>query len=462
MIEDQIKDICKKLKPVLGAQADQLWMNYLTSEDHQSKQEAASFIQMCAVRYLSDQVDDGTIYLPPPSRENTYGEIQLGRIYYGTRPMYPLYLTRDNFRKHMGIFSITGGGKTNIGLNLLLNFLRRNIPFLVIDWKRSYRSILALDQPKVKTVQILTVGRKTNASFHWNPLRGPPKVNPRTWINVVVETLEKSHISGQGVADILIDVLDDRFETMGVYDGSFEHYPNFFDIAQELVKLKVKGRRMLWHDSSQRIVRTFTFGPAAGTFNARHPSKLEEFLEKPVIFELDQELPKPLRVFFSEIILRWIHLYRLGQGETDNLRHVAILEEVHNMFPKTRIEHQVTNSLENIFREIRSFGQGLITITQHPSLLPIYVLGNCNTQIYLGLQHEDDIITAKRALFLEPRDEVYLDRLKVGEGIVKIKGRIHPCHVRFPHIKIKPGVITDSMLGGENNAKTPMGPFRDR
>ncbi|HEU0009902.1 MAG TPA: zonular occludens toxin domain-containing protein, partial [Verrucomicrobiae bacterium] len=94
----------------------------------------------------------------------------------------------------------------------------------------------------------------------------------------------------------------------------------------------------------------------------------------------------------------------LEQGESDSLRHVTVLEEVHNLFPKSLFEKQTTNSLENVFREIRGFGEGLVNITQHPSLLPIYILGNCNTQIYLGLQHEDDIITAKRALFLERGD----------------------------------------------------------
>ena len=70
----------------------------------------------------------------------------------------------------------------------------------------------------------------------------------------------------------------------------------------------------------------------AGAFNARNPVRLQDVLEQAAIIELDQELPKPLRVFLSEILLRWIHLYRLGQGETDQLRHVTFLEEVHNLF----------------------------------------------------------------------------------------------------------------------------------
>jgi hypothetical protein len=245
-----------------------------------------------------------------------------------------------------------------------------------------------------------------------------------------------------------------KFEEAGVYAGKHERWPNFFDANEELQRTQFKGRRMLWQDSCSRILKTFIFGPASGAFNARHPIELETLLEQPIVMELDQELPKPLRVFFSDIILRWIHLYRLGQGETEQLRHVTVLEEVHNLFPKSSFEKQTTNSLENVFREIRGFGEGLINITQHPSLLPIYVLGNSNTQIYLGLQHEDDIQTAKRALFLEPEELDFLDKLAVGEGIVKIKGRIDPCFVRFPLVPVSRGVIDDSMVGGTDAEKS--------
>jgi hypothetical protein len=287
-----------------------------------------------------------------------------------------------------------------------------------------------------------------------DPLRGPPGVHPKTWISVVAEALEKSHLSGPGVADILIEALDKKFEDAEFYNGKVDQYPNFFDVAEELERVQFKGRRMLWQDSAMRIVRTFTFGPASGAFNSRHPIKLEDLLDKPVVLELDQELPKPLRVFFSDLLLRWIHLYRLGQGEVDRLRHVTFLEEAHNLFPRSQIEHQSTNSLENVFREIRSFGEGLVSITQHPSLIPIYVLGNCNTQIYLGLQHEEDIMTARRALFLGRDEEAFLDKLQVGEGIVKIKGRTGPCLVRFPLVPISRTNSDDTNLGGDPFGKT--------
>src|SRR5207253_307964 len=106
------------------------------------------------------------------------------------------YLTRQNFIKQIGIFSMTGGGKTNVAQILLLGLLEKNVPFLVVDWKRSYRAIRTLSLPKTNLIQIYSVGRKSASPFHWNPLRGPPGVHPKTWISVIAEALEKSHVSG--------------------------------------------------------------------------------------------------------------------------------------------------------------------------------------------------------------------------------------------------------------------------
>lgn len=448
MREDEIRSICRKLKPLLGRRADLIWIAYMSAETPQSKRDAESLIQLLALRHLGSSVDESPILLPPPALADAQGEFHLGTVFYGKTPLYSLDLRRENFIKHIGIFSITGGGKTNVAQLLALGLLGGGVPFLIVDWKRSYRDLLSLPHSQVGNIKIYSVGRKTASMFNWNPLRGPPGVHPKTWISTVAEALERSHISGPGVADIFIDLLHKKFEALGVYENKHEKWPNFFDAKEELEKSQFKGRRMLWQDSCSRILKTFVFGPAAGAFNARHPIRLEEILKQNAIIELDQELPKPLRVFCSDLLLRWIHLYRLGQGETAQLRHVTFLEEVHNLFPRSNIEKQATNSLEIIFREIRGFGEGMVNITQHPSMLPVYVLGNSNTQIYLGLQHEDDIMTAKRALFLEPREESYLDKLKVGEGIVKIKGRVNPCFVHFPLIPVSKGSVKDDLLGG--------------
>ncbi len=291
----------------------------------------------------------------------------------------------------------------------------------------------------LQDVKIFTVGRKS-APFLWNPFRPPPNVEPVIWINTISEVLEKSHVSGPGVAYFFSKIYSKLFKKFRKFKN---FYPNFFDGLSMLQKMKVYERELKWKQTALRIFHTFTINGIAENFNARNPLKLEELLEKPVIIELDLEMPKPLRVFFTEVILRWIHLYRLGQGETETLRHVLFLEEVHNLFPKTRIEKESYSSLENIYRELRGFGQGLVSITQHPSLLPIYILGNCHTLIFLGLQHEKDIKAARQALFLDKDEEVYFSRLKVGEAIVRVKNRIEPCLVKIPLVEVRKGKVKD-------------------
>ncbi|MGB0372459.1 MAG: ATP-binding protein [Opitutales bacterium] len=396
-----------------------------------------SLIQMFGLKHLDRDVSHRQITLPPSHSKRHSQSVHAGTLLYSGKAVSDLFLSPDNFRKHIGIYGITGSGKTNCAYHLIQGLAKRNIPVLIIDWKRSYRTLQFIPDSPLKDIKVFTLGRKGSHSLSWNPFRGPPGIHPQTWLSVVGEVLEKSHIAGQGVFDVFIEVFDQIFDEYGVYEGDVAKYPNFFDAMDHIQKFKSgKGRRGLWQDSFTRIFRSFTFGPAAGAFNARNPIKLEELLSEKIIFELDQELPKALRAFFSELILRFIHLVRLHQGETERLRHVIVLEEVHNLFPKSSIEKQTTNSLEILFKEVRGFGQGLINITQNPSLIPLYIIGNSNTQFFMTLSHEDDIMAAKRALFLQPGEEPFLDRLATGEGLVKIHSATSACHIRVPKVNL--------------------------
>ncbi|MCX5698652.1 MAG: DUF853 family protein [Candidatus Omnitrophica bacterium] len=437
-----VEDLCRKLKPIIGEKADELWYMWLAS-NLQERKELELDIQIIAEKVLKHgPLQDKIILLSPPSEEQAKGDFILGKVIYRDKKLFPLYLKEADFIRQAGIFSITGGGKTNTGMLLALQLLKKKIPFMVIDWKRQWRSMLSLNNfPELKDVQVYTIGRDV-LPFLWNPFRPPPNIDYKSWISVIIECLEKSHLAGLGVGDIFIRIYEKLFKEV----KSDNFYPNFYDGLNELSKIKVGGREFLWWQSTKRIFNSFTFGSASKSFNTRDPIKLEELLEKPVIFELDQEMPKPLRIFFMEMIIRFIHLYRLGQGESEKLRHVLFLEEIHNIFQKMKYEKDKIDSLENVYREIRSFGQGLVSITQHPSLLPTYVLGNSRTLIFLALQHQEDIEAARKAIFIPRDDEAYLNMLKTGQGITKIMERINPCLVQFLYVPVEKGKITDEWL----------------
>lgn len=431
--EDQLKRTCNKLAPIIGEKpAQALWLAYITSETVQARLEAETFIELFWLRYAGPSLDSKTIYLPPTSNISA-GVLPFGSVVYGEKEVGPLHLKLEDVNRHVGLFSITGGGKTN-ACKILLKSIVHHCPFLVIDWKRSYRDLgMLMDS----SVQIESIGQQGRENLQWNPLQPPPGIGYQTWMYIVAEVLEKSHLSGPGTADVLIEVFDRLFVRNG-WDKpgqKVKRLPTFQQALFEVQSGKFTGRRMLWRDTCMRILRTFTLGVAAKTFNTTSPNSLTKLLLQPTVLEIDYELPKPLRTFVSELILRWVHLYRLRQGESNKLRHVLVFEEAHNMMPSGRGDSSHSHSLETLLREIRSFGQGLILISQHPSLLPTFVLGNTNTLVFLGLQHEDDIRAASKALFLGKEDMHYLDQLAVGEALVKIKSRGGPYFVRFPEVR---------------------------
>lgn len=446
MLPQEVERLCKSLKPIIGEQAEALWLSYL-AEDDKGKREVEQLLPLLAAQLLGKRLDEPGILLSPPSREAAAGDLPIGDITYNGQPLFPLCLREEDLIRQVGIFSLTGGGKSNLGMHIALMLLRRKTPFLIVDWRRSYRNMLSLsteDHPGLKDVQVFTVGRGVSP-FNFNPFRGPPNVHYKTWLSIMAEVFERSHLGGPGVVDFFLKIYDNYFEQNGAPSDE-AGYPNFHDGLRELENFKVGGREFMWKQSTGRILRTFTYGPLAGFFNSRHPEiKLEELLGKPVILELDVEMPQWVRVFVMELILRWIHLFRLSQGDSPKLNGVLILEEAHNLFPKTPLQKGISN-LESIFREIRGSGQGIISMTQHTSLLPIYILGNCQVQVHLALQHGDDIDASKKSLFLERDEAVFLDRTKVGEGVVKIKGRVNPCLVRFPLVPIRTGVVDDDFL----------------
>lgn len=437
----QIQTLCKKLHPILGPAADHLYQTYL-AEDLQTRDIIAQDIELLAEKHLKETpLENQQILLEPPTKEASKGQFSIGNIIYNRKKLHQLHLKPDDFQKQIGIFAITGEGKTNLAYLLALQLIKANIPFIVLDWKRSWRNLLTLKNTnsELQDVQVLTIGRET-LPFLWNVFQAPPGTSTEYWIGTIADTLEKSHLSGPGVAYYFNKIYSKLFK--GLPD---DFYPNFYDGLKELKNIKVYGREANWKQTAQRIFQSFTLGPAKDAFNTRNPIKLESLLNKPVILELDLEMPKPLRTFLSEIILRWIHLYRVSQGETDTLKHVLFLEEAHNLFTKSGYNKE-NKSIENLYREIRGFGQGIVSITQHPSLLPIELLGNCHTQIYLGLQHKDDIEMARKSLFIEPEEEPYFNILNVGECIVKIKNRIEPCLVKTPLVPVQKEVVTDDWL----------------
>ena len=439
-----IKEALERLRPTLGGRADTLWALYLSS-DRDGREELEQHIRLLDLKHNRTGPSAGPPPLPPPEPFLLDGWLRLGEVVYPSRVPTPFGLQAGEIIQHVAIFGRSGAGKTNTVLCLLRGLMEKKLPFLIFDWKRNYRDILAADWVAEGEVSALTVGRDL-APLRLNPLRPPPGTEPRTWLKKLIEIIAHAYFLGEGVMYILQEAIDTCYRQAGVYDGGAA-YPTFHDVHAYLRARRVNGREANWMASTLRAVGSLTYGPMGETVCARESTDLGDLLKRKVILELDA-LTDADKVFIVEAMLLFIHHLRLADGEREKLKHVILVEEAHHVFLKAKQEASGGEPITDvILREIRELGEAVVLVDQHPSQIAITALGNTYCTIAMNLKHRADVNTVADACLLEPEQKDHLGRLPVGYAVVKLQDRwTSPFVVRFPHVRIDKGSVSDASL----------------
>ena len=440
--QDEIEALFRKLKPLLGEEADALWIAYNTQTDLRSKAEIAGLLYSLASKYLNETYEK-RLLLNVPDEKEIDGEYRLGNVVYSGKELYPFGLRENEWLRHAAIFGTTGSGKTNCAFLILRELARRGKPFLVFDWKRNYRDLIMLDE--FKDVKVYTVGRDASP-FYFNPLVPPPGTKAETWLKKLIEIICHAYFLGEGVAFLLQKAIDRVYQEKGVYDGSSD-YPTFLDVLRVLEGMKVKGRKALWMDSTLRTLGVLCFGEFGRVLNAKEHFDISKILCEKAVLELDA-LTNADKTFFTEALLLWIHCFRLSEGKREIFKHALVIEEAHHILLRKKQEASGNEAVTDvILREIRELGEGVVLIDQHPSLISLPALGNTYATICFGLKHRSDMLAVGESLLLD-RDEVeFLGQLEAGTAIVKLQGRyFKPFVVRFPLFSIEKGSVSDEEI----------------
>jgi len=435
-----IDDVFKKICPLNPRYAEKLWNAYLAGDKKQR-----DWIETAARTYLKSLVGEdfrhNQLLLPPPTPPTAFGQYPLAWVTYGQMDMGCWFgLDDKDWIQHVAIFGRSGSGKTNLGSLILCQLTKHKKPFLVFDWKRNYRDL----KPTLSKLEIYTVGRDVRP-FQFNPWI-PPKNTPiDTWIKKIVEVAVHAYFAGEGVIDVLLRCLNEAYLQAGSYEG--KGYPVTADITR-IVQRKIKetARQAQWKASTLRILRSLDFGPMGRTTRATSNNHIEQLLQQNVILELDS-LADSDKTFLSEAIMLWILQYRLNKQERrEKFRHAIIVEEAHHLFLKRPLNHLGEPITDVMLREIREFGESIVLLDQHPSLITITALGNSNTTICFNLKAEQDIQAAARCLLLDKNDYNFLGKLTIGQAIVKTGRHPEPFSIEIPLITFNKGTVTDEHL----------------
>ena len=436
------RELCLRLKPILGEQMDQIYMAYC-AEDDEGKRQVEKYLELLALKHLSQKLEHTQPGLLPPAREAAAGEYHIGEVQYAGKDLYPFGLREDEWIQHVAILGRSGAGKTNVGFIILNELKRKGKPFILFDWKRNYRDLLSI--PQFRDVEVYTIGRNI-APFTFNPLIPPVGTNPRTWLKKLNEVIAHAYCLGNGVLFLLQQAVDSVYKEAGVYDGTVEKWPTFKDVLEKARNMDTRGRESGWLSSTLRALATLCFGDMDKLVNSDNNKSIEHILDKSVILELDA-LTQSDKTFFVEAAMLYLHHRQIQEVKREEFQKCIIIEEAHHVLSDERRSLVGGQSMMDIiFREIREMGISMVLLDQHPSKISLSALGNTNCTIAMNLKHKSDINAMGQCMLLDKEKDM-LGSLKVGEAVVKLQGRIpRPFQITIPEFIIKKGKVTDAHI----------------
>lgn len=440
-----VEELCNKLKPLFGKKIDELYFRYSIANSLEEKNEIHGLLTSLYQKHLSQLLDKGVL-LEPPKESQVSGEYPLGKVSYAEKELFDFSLREDDWPRHVCVSGMSGSGKTTFAFQILNNFIEKKKPFLVFDWKRSFRPLLNID----KSLMNFTIGNETSNFFKTNINRPPKGVEPKEWINTLCDLLTETFSASYGVHKILLETLDEAFEGWGVYDGG-KHYPNWQHIKKLLEQKSkdAKGRETGWYESAMRISSVLTFGAFGKVVNydGKRSLSIEDLFDKRVVFELNS-LSNIEKKFFAEYILTYIFkLKKAKQNKVDGKFNYAILvDEAHNIFLRRQTNFMAESVTDMIYREMREYGTSLICLDQHISKISDTVTGNSACHVAFQQQLPSDIEEVSSIMQNRDRKDLF-SLLPVGSAIVKMSDRFNsPFLLKVPFMNLRKESISDEEL----------------
>ena len=436
-----IEEICRKLKPVLGSKVDDLYLQYSVAESIDEKKEIEAILKAFYNKNL-DELLSKEILLEPPTQEQVAGDITIGKVFYADKELYDFKLRNEDFPRHVCISGMSGSGKTTLALNLIGQLIEKDKPFMVFDWKKSFRPLMNED----KDLAVFSIGNEVIGNFFKTNINQPPKnVSPKEWISVLTDLISESFSVSYGVHKVLMEALDHAYELNGVYDGS-ENFPTWKQLKDYLEHRseKTRGRESQWIESALRIATVLTFGAFGKIVNAKKSKgiEIEDLLDKKVIFELNS-LGNIEKKFFCEFILTYIFKMKKAYDNTSSrtFDHTIIVDEAHNIFLKDRPTFLKESVTDMIYREMREYGTSLICLDQHISKLSDTVKGNSACHIAFQQQLPQDLVEIGDLMQMR-QDKDAFAQLPVGTAIVKLSERYtRPFLIKVPFTERKGSIV---------------------
>lgn len=441
--------------PVLtnGPSPDELLFRNLHADPHNSLGSLMTADELAIVASLPQHELQGIrrrrsvefiVDLPEVDKKplNLGAVIDRGRRYPNNR----VNLAKGDLNKHVFVTGVTGAGKTNTCLNLLLE---SGLPFLVIEpAKTEYRELAT----RLDGIHYYRPNGDEHQSLRINPfalVRKEQRIKSHAgFLKNVFAAIFPMEASMPAMVEAAIlaayeekgwDVDDNDFLPGGdPFDAASRAWPTMTDMIGQLDRLiptykMGKEFEEKYRGSLVSRLRSLTDGTLGQVLDVPQSLSFDALLECRAVIELEELQSGEEKALLMALLLGGINeAIRDRFAKDKDFRHLTLIEEAHRLLSRPEAGDKAgalaVEAFADMLAEVRKYGEGLIIADQIPAKLIPDVIKNTHTKIVHRLFAEDDRRAMGEAMMMNDEQRDFLPNLKVGEAIVFCGGWHGPAH----------------------------------
>ncbi|MCW9699524.1 MULTISPECIES: ATP-binding protein [unclassified Avibacterium] len=385
-------------------------------------------------------------------------KVELGKIFHlWSEKAQVVNLDLQTLSSHIFVTGSTGSGKSNTVYQLLDQFNKNEVKFMVIEpAKGEYKNVFGHRED----VAVFGTNPKQAKLLKINPFKFPAEVHILEHIDRLIEIFNVCWPMYAAMPAVLKDAILSAYEASGwnlisSTTRTPNRFPSFVDLLHQLEIVIEKSNyssemKSNYSGALATRIKSLTNGLNGQIFNADELDNSLLFDEN-VIIDLSRVGSQETKSLIMGILIMRLSEHRMATatGMNEPLKHITVLEEAHNILKRTSTEQSSEGSnvagksvemLSNAIAEMRTYGEGFIIADQSPNAVDISAIRNTNTKIIMRLPDESDRRLAGKAAGVNDEQLEEIAKLPKGIAVVYQNNWLEPilCKIAYFDSEEKP------------------------
>lgn len=395
--------------------------------------------------------------------------IQLGTLMANDSSQIVIGCPEKSFTKHALIVGTPGSGKTTFSVNLLLQFVKKGIPFLAIEpTKTEYRAMI----DAIPNLRIFTPGNNAVSPFIINPFIPPKGIRIEQYIPSLASAFKAAFSMPSPLDMIFLKAIRTcyiqygwkDYSKLGDQDVRLFGLHEFILIFKQLMENTNYSKEVRGNIESAGLLRlTNLIEQNSNIYDTVNTVPIEDLLTAPTVLELNSIDNAEQKSLIMALLLISTCIYtkhnHVGDGE---LKNVILIDEAHvllgggtssNSDSAPDSQGTTIKALQDMIAEIRSYGTSIIIADQEPSKVSREVVANTDIKVSFRLVQSVDKDLIVDSTNMDEDAQSNLSRLKQGEAYVYYSKLDTPQLVMTEDVREKEGIrlsVPDSEVSVRN------------